>query len=206
MRDIVRRGYDTIAESYLAWSLENDWPGRRLYLGYLLDALDPGSDVLELGCGAGLPATRALVDAGHRVTAVDLSVAQLALARRHVPEAQLVRADMAELELPPASFDAVCAFYSLTHVPRGWHADLLAHIAAWLRPEGIFVASFGCSDNPAQIEEDWLGAPMFMSHFDAATSRTMVEEAGLELVRHELVAQVEHGQEGAFLWVLAKRA
>jgi SAM-dependent methyltransferase len=186
--EIVRAGYDAIAERYLEWSLESDWAARRLYLGYLLDELAPRSDVLELGCGAGLPVTRALVDAGH-----------------HVPEARLVREDMAELDLPPATFDAVCAFYSLTHVPRDGHAELLARILQWLRPGGLFVASFGRSDNPAEIDEHWLGAPMFMSHFDADTSRRMVEQAGFELIRDELVTQIEHGRPGAFLWVLAKR-
>jgi SAM-dependent methyltransferase len=203
--EIVRAGYDAIAERYLEWSLESDWAARRLYLGYLLDELAPRSDVLELGCGAGLPVTRALVDAGHRVTAVDISAAQLELAHRHVPEARLVREDMAELDLPPATFDAVCAFYSLTHVPRDGHAELLARILQWLRPGGLFVASFGRSDNPAEIDEHWLGAPMFMSHFDADTSRRMVEQAGFELIRDELVTQIEHGRPGAFLWVLAKR-
>jgi cyclopropane fatty-acyl-phospholipid synthase-like methyltransferase len=203
--EIVRTGYDAIAERYLAWSLENDWPGRRMYLGYLLDALAPGSDVLELGCGAGVPATKALVDAGHRVTAVDLSEAQLELARRHVPEAKLVHADMTDLELAPASFDAVSAFYSLTHVPRVQHSGLLRRIASWLRTNGLLAASFGRTDNPEQIEDDWLGAPMFMSHFDAETSLSLVERAGFEVVRQELVPQVEHGQDGAFLWVLARR-
>ena len=205
MSEIVRAGYDAIAEQYLAWSLESDWPARRLYLGYLLDALAPRSDVLELGCGAGLPATRMLVDAGHRVTAVDLSATQLDLAKRHVPEAWFIQADMVDVELPLETFDAVCGFYSLKHVPRDRHAELLAKVARWLRPGGLFTASFGRTDNPGEIEEDWLGAPMFMSHFDADTSRRMVEEVGFALIRAELVTQIEHGHEGAFLWVLARR-
>src|SRR6266508_842668 len=206
MNEIVGAGYDAIAERYLGWSLECDWPGRRLYLQSFLAALERPADVLELGCGAGLPVTRALVDAGHRVTAVDLSSAQLELARRHVPKAQLVQADMAELRFPADEFDGVCAFYSLTHVPRDRHAELLAQIAAWLRPQGIFVASFGATDNPRQMESDWLGAPMFFSHFDAETNRRMVEQAGFELVQHELVPQIEHGRECTFLWVVARRS
>ena len=33
-------------------------------------------------------------------------------------------------------FDAICAFYSITHVPREQHALLLRRIASWLRPGG----------------------------------------------------------------------
>jgi SAM-dependent methyltransferase len=204
--DIARAGYDAISERYLEWSLESDWPGRRIYLGYLLDELAPESAVLELGCGAGLPATRALVDAGHRVTAVDLSAAQLDLARRHVPGAHLIRAEMAELELPPAAFDAICAFHSLTHVPRELHAKLIAKIGRWLRPGGVLVASLGWSDNPDQTDEDWLGAPMFFSHFDAHANRELLRRARFELARDEVLSQVEFGQEVRFLWVLARRS
>jgi low temperature requirement protein LtrA len=44
--------------------------------------------VLDLGCGSGLPATRALVDAGHTVIGVDVSREQAERARRNVPEAR----------------------------------------------------------------------------------------------------------------------
>jgi len=49
-----------------------------------------------------------------------------------------------------------------------------------------------------------LGAPMFFSHFDADASAALVKDTGFELLRRELVPQVEHGVEGAFLWVLAR--
>ncbi len=56
-----------------------------------------------------------------------------------------------------------------------------------------------------QVEEDWLGAPMYMSHFDAETSLRMVGEAGFLLEQHELLPQLEHGVEGFFLWIFARR-
>jgi ubiquinone/menaquinone biosynthesis C-methylase UbiE len=204
MKNIVEAGYDAIAERYLEWSLESDWPGRRSYMTHLVDAVPAGADVLELGCGAGIPATRALVDAGLRVTAVDISERQLELARRNVPEARLIKADMTELDLPESSFDAVCAFYSLTHVPRGRHEELLRRIAVWLRRQGIFVASFGGTDNLSEVDEDWFGAPMLFSHFDAATTVVLVENAGFQILRRELIPQVEHGVEGESLWLVAR--
>ena len=50
---VVAEGYDRIASRYLAWS----GPGvvRRQQLDRLLGMLRPGSEVLELGCGAGIP-------------------------------------------------------------------------------------------------------------------------------------------------------
>ena len=93
----------------------------------------------------------------------------------------------------------------MTHVPRERHAELFEHIHSWLRPGGLFVASLGAADEPGDTEEDWLGVPMFFSHYDADTSRRLVKEAGFELASDEIVCQLEHGQECRFLWIVARK-
>ena len=50
----------------------------------------------------------------------------------------------------------------------------------------------------------WLGTTMFFSHFDAATNRTLVENAGLEIARRSS-ARTQNGETVRFLWVLARR-
>ena len=202
--EIVARGYDAIAETYLAWSELDDFPARRRYLEYLLDALPDDSDVLELGCGAGLPVTKALSER-MRVTAVDISRRQLELARTHAPAATFVRANMAELALAEDAFDAVMAVHSVTHVPRESHEDLFRRIHTCLRPGGIFVASLGFDDEPGDFDEDWLGAPMFFSHYDADASRKLLRRVGFEIEVDEVVTQLEHGQTCRFLWVVARK-
>ena len=148
--------------------------------------------------------TRALA-ATCRVTGADISAAQIALAREHMPKATFVQADMTALPFAPASFDAVVAFYALTHVPREEHAALLGRSATWLRPGGLFFATMGASDSPGAVEPDWLGAPMFFSHYDAATNRGLVEQAGLALLDAQVVVEDEDGEPVAFLWVAARK-
>jgi SAM-dependent methyltransferase len=203
-RRIVADGYDRIAERYLAWSGERPSPTRRRWLQRALDAIPAGSDVLDLGCGAGVPMTRALAD-GRRVTGVDLSARQVELARVNVPTATFVQADMTTLELSASSLDAVVAFYSLTHVPREDLPALLERIRGWLRPGGVLVATMGAQDAPDDVEDDWLGVPMFFSHHGAKRNRALVRAAGFEV--EEAVVQEEPGdRHGAlFLWVVARR-
>jgi SAM-dependent methyltransferase len=203
-RRIVADGYDRIAERYRAWSGERPSGTRRTWLGRALDSIPPGSDVLDLGCGSGVPMTRALAE-GRRVTGVDLSARQIELARAAVPEATFRQADMTDLDLPPASLDAVVAFYSITHVPRADLPGLLERIHGWLRPGGVLVATMGAQDSPDEVEEDWLGVPMFFSHHGAKRNRALVREAGFEI--DTAVIEEEPGdRHGAlFLWVLARR-
>jgi cyclopropane fatty-acyl-phospholipid synthase-like methyltransferase len=201
---IVARSYDQIALRYAAWLIEGN-PAMR-FVRELDARLRGGADVLELGCGRGVPVGRELAKR-HRLTGVDISAAQIELARHHVPEASFIHADYTELEVAPASFDAVVAILTLTHVPREEHADLLVRIAGWLREGGFLLCSLGAADAPGSIEHDWLGAPMFFSHYDADTNRRLVREAGFELLIDEIVAMHEEGHgEARFLWVLAQRA
>jgi len=200
---IVAEGYDTMAARYLAWSDLRPSPTRLRYLALALELIPPGSDVLDLGCGAGVPMTAALAE-GRTVIGVDISETQLEMARRNVPGATFLQADMTTLTFEPASFDAVVAFYSLTHVPRDEQAQLLERIRAWLRPGGLFLASMGADDEPGDVEPDWLGVEMYFSHFGAKANRRLVEGAGLVIERSVLAVEPEDRHDARFLWVVGR--
>jgi SAM-dependent methyltransferase len=201
-REIVARGYDQIADRYLAWS--TDHSVRRRWLDELRRALPPPARVLDLGCGAGVPVARWLIAAGYAVTGIDGSTVQIERARANVPEGEFRVADMTTFSLEPESFDAVVATYSITHVPRDLHAELFRRTSGWLRPGGLFVASLGAGDSP-DWRGEWLGAEMCFSHFDAGTNLRLLDEAGFAVERSEVVTEDEDGGPVSFLWVLAQR-
>lgn len=195
----VERGYDAIAARYAEVTRAGRGPGTyfRTFLDDVLSRLPERGRVLDLGCGAGLVSAELVRRA--RVVGLDRSAAQLALARSNAPGAILVRGDIAEVGIAPASFDAVVAFWSLIHVRRDLHARVLTAIRSWLRPGGLFAGTLGSGDNPEGREPDFFGAAMAWSHFDAETNERMLREAGFELERAEVIAdEGEHP-----LWVLA---
>jgi SAM-dependent methyltransferase len=173
-------------------------------LRQLESILPPHAAVLDLGCGSGIPIAKHLSELGHQLLGVDISARQVALAGRNARQAHFVCSDMMDVELPPASFDAVAAFFAITHVPRDEHPSLLARIFRWLRPGGWFVGSFGTRRTNG-VQNDWLGVPMFFSHFDAATNRRLVRRSGFKVVRDEIVAHEEDGRPVKFLWIIAQR-
>jgi SAM-dependent methyltransferase len=200
---IVAAGYDAMAQRYLEWSALRPSAVRLEYLQRAIELIPRGSDVLELGCGAGIPMTLTLA-AERRVTGVDISATQIELARQNVPAATFVQADMTALEFPAASFDAVVAFYSLTHVPRDEQPELIRRIRGWLRPAGVFIASMGADASPDEVEADWLGVPMFFSHFGARRNRSLVEDAGLVVEEARIRAEPEDRHDARFLWIVAR--
>ena len=91
---------------------------RSRQVSYLMKELPCGSDLLDLGCGAGYPTTKRLAE-HFAVTGVDISQRQVERARRDIPEATFIRADMTSLRLWRCSFDAVTAFFSIISRPSG---------------------------------------------------------------------------------------
>ena len=162
----------------------------------------PRGRVLDLGCGAGLPSTRRLAEA-FSLVGVDISAEQIARARQNVPGAELIHADLRDVDFPAASFDGVCALYSIAHIPRDHHARLFRSVRRWLRPGGVFLASLGSGDLP-EWTGDWLGVPMFFSSHSAGENRRLLDEAGLEAVHDEIVTMREPEGEVTFHWVIRR--
>ena len=203
-RQIVARGYDRILEEYSEWAPRVRVEERARYTAVLLERLPPGAEVLELGCATGLPTTRQLSER-FSVTGVDISARQIAAARENVPAARFIHADMTALDFPPSSFDAVAAFYSFIHLPRQDQPALLRKVAAWLRPGGLLVATMGSQAVEAGLEEDWLGAPMYWSSYDAETNQRLVQEVGFSILSAREETAEEFGQPVTFLWVIAEK-
>jgi ubiquinone/menaquinone biosynthesis C-methylase UbiE len=202
---LVGEGYDEIADRFADWRDRIVGDPRDRWREELTSRLADGARVVELGCGDGSRDTRALAER-FRVTGVDIAAEQIARARANVPEAEFVQTDFVELELEPASVDAVAAFYVLNHVPRDLLAPLLARVHSWLVPGGYFLAAFGTSDTEAWIG-DWLGTTMFFSSFPPDTTRRLLLDTGFELVLDEIGRMREPMPDGdvGFHWVLARR-
>ena len=205
-RSIVGKGYDSIAAKYLSYRASAFTDEEGAFLDRVCAGIPANVDVLELGCGAGEPITSVLARRA-RVTAIDISERQLALARERVPDAAFVLADIADVEFRPSSFAAVVAFASITHVPRDSHATLFQRIASWLRPNGIFAGELGRGDNPGELASDWMGAPMYWSHFDADHTLGLLRDAGFDIEEAGAVRGLEpDGSSSDWLGVIARRS
>ena len=103
----------------------------------IVEPLASGRDVLEVGCGTGLILAR-LARSAKSARGVDLSPGMLERAKQRGLEVS--EASATALPFPDASFDVVCSFKVLAHVPDIELA--LSEMARVCRPGGHVVAEF----------------------------------------------------------------
>lgn len=122
-----------------------DWSAymRDTVVGPLLEGLDLGDNMLEVGPGPGA-ATDFLRGRVRSLTALELDpVAATALSDRFAgTNVEVITGDCGNSGLPDGSFDSIASFTMLHHVPsaRSQHA-VLAEAFRMLRPGGLLVGS-----------------------------------------------------------------
>lgn len=185
-RSGLAEAFDAIGDRY-----DEAFPhkeGQLIAGAWLAKQLPPGSRVLDLGCGTGLPTARQLVDAGHHVVGTDLSPVMLDLFRRNVPEAECHRVDIADMErreLGP--FDGVAAFFSLLMLPQVEIPYALRMLHGQLRAGGPLALGMVEADvNDFSIP--FLGNTIRVSGYLRDDLRRIVRDAGFEIAGEESYA------------------
>jgi len=203
---LVEESYNQIAEKYLKkFRLGSDANKHTVkYLKLLIKLLPRNSKILDLGCGAGIPATKILAQY-YKVVGVDISEKQIRLARKNVPEAKFIKADMLEVDFPNNSFDAIVSLYAIIHISRQYHRKLLKKIWRMLKAGGYFLATMGVTDLKEAKEENWLGAPMYWSHFGKKENITMLKKIGFRILKTRVEIEREMDEEVRHLYVLARK-
>jgi SAM-dependent methyltransferase len=99
-----------------------------------------GRDVLDVACGVGY-GSALLADVAARVVGGDVDEASIAYARGRydVPNVEFRVLDAMALPFPDASFDTVCSFETIEHLPD--RERYLREVGRVLRPNGTYLVS-----------------------------------------------------------------
>lgn len=193
--EFVRKGYNKIAKEYPA--------NRHIFknskeLEEFASYLSENAKILDVGCGAGVPVTKFLVECGFDVTGVDFSESMLKLARKNVPKAKFIKKDMTKMDFEDDSFDGLTAFYSVFHVPREKHFSLFKSFHRILKDQGVMMICIGGDEWEGTAE--YFGTEMFWSHYSSEKSLQLVKDAGFQIIWDKHL--VRGGEEQ--YWILAR--
>jgi SAM-dependent methyltransferase len=185
-------GYEAAAEAFQAFR-EDARVGADAVATWAR-TLPSGAEVLELGCGAGVPVTEQLARAGCAVWGIDASPALLSRFRERFPQCQSVCEDLAASQLFGRTFDAAIAVGVIFLLSPDTQRQLICQVATSLAPGGEFL--FTAPGSPARWNDILTGKP---SHgLGTVAYATALDAAGLALVR-------EFEDEGANHYFLARK-
>jgi SAM-dependent methyltransferase len=221
---ISRKGYDAAALTYNSWTTSQP-SSRLLWLNKLLSLLTPpppatliasNPNIVELGCGAGIPTTLHIAQQAGRVSGFDISETQISLARQHFEAAglpadasnpagqiQLEAQDMLDISLDDSIVDAVCAFYSIIHLSVKDQQELLRRVHGWLMTGGYVLFNVGTERNlDGNVKEDWHGMAAYWASLGGRGTEQALKEIGFEVV--EMEREIVEG-DGDFTWFIARK-
>lgn len=170
------REYDLIADWFVA--ARGPTIGRPEIVA-LADLLTPHADVLDLGCGAGVPITEELIRRGLCVYGVDSSAKLLDRFRARFPSVPVECATLQASTFFGIQFDAAVAWGVLFHLSADDQALIIDKVARSLRPGGHFIFTSG---DVAGVREGTMGGEIF-SYLSLGSTRyvELLDRAGLRL-------------------------
>ncbi|RYD55142.1 MAG: class I SAM-dependent methyltransferase, partial [Sphingomonadales bacterium] len=148
----------------------------RGWLDRFLLAVPKDGHILDLGCGAGEPVGRYMIDRCYHITGVDISAKMIGFSRMRFPRHIWLHADMRKAVMS-RSFEGILAWDSLFHLNHDDQSAMLTRMAGWLEPGGAMLFNTG----PARGEA--IGCQFDEAIYHASLAphdyRALFEELGL---------------------------
>lgn len=178
MRETVRE-YDLIAAWY---SSERDDQTGMPEVSALAASISRGSIVLDIGCGNGIPITRAVLNAGHAAVGLDSSSEMLARFRHNCPEASAVKGTVQLCPFADEMFDAAVAWGVMFHLNPEDAVQAIANVSRVLKFGAPFLFTSGDVDGSQAKEGKMNGVTFRYFSYSVDGYRRILCDHGFALV------------------------
>jgi SAM-dependent methyltransferase len=161
--------YDRLADEYVRRIYDElqHKPLDRQILDQFAARVQSAGLVCDLGCGPGHVA-RYLHERGVWVCGIDLSSELVERARRLNLGIEFQQGDMYALDVADATWSGIAAFYSIIHIPRIDHLQVLSEMRRVLREDGLLLLAFHLGNEVRHFDELWGQVVSIDFHFFSA--------------------------------------
>lgn len=140
----------------------------------------PHGTIGDIGCGTGAT-SRIFAERGLDVIGIDLSPNMIAEARRLNPHLNFRIGSMTQLDFDDGELDAICAWYSVIHIPDELLSQVFSEFQRVLRTDGWAMLAFQVGDQPRTFKEifgEQVALTFYRRQPDVVAQ--LLDEAGLE--------------------------
>lgn len=141
------REYDLIADWYASERVDTTVDGSGVpEVMALAASIHPGGRVLDVGCGHGVPLTKALLASGHRVVGIDSADNMLRRFRVNCPQAPAVMCTAQACPFADETFGAAVAWGVLFQLKQAEQVEVIASVSRVLKTGAPFLFTAGYAD------------------------------------------------------------
>lgn len=138
-----------------------------------------GREILDLGCGSGLPIARYLGERNREITGVDGAASMVALFKENLPDQTVINADMRGLALNK-QFNGLIAWNSFFHLNPDDQKAMFSVFSDHCAPGAPLLTTTGSSEGEAIGHVN--GAPVYHASLAPETYRALFDEAGFDVI------------------------
>lgn len=202
MPSLNRDSYNKVARQWSAARI--GFYGReRDYLDLLLEGLETGCRILDLGCGTGRPMAEYLLSKGFRVTGVDQAENLVRIAREFLPQGQWIVSTIENYAFDEV-FHAAILWDSLFHIERELHARILGNVVAKLPAQGRLMLTVGGSAHPA-FTDLMFGEKFFYDSHSPGVVEKLLDELGCRILLAEFMNVPTAGRDKGRYAIVAEK-
>jgi len=143
--------------------------------------LKDGANVLDLGCGSGIPVAQYLVQHKLHVTGVDTSPTMISLCRERFPEQEWIVADMRSVSLP-RRFDGILGWDSYFFLEPDSQRRMFDVFAAHAGPRCILM--FNTGPQHGEAIGSYRGEALYHASLAPQEYRSLLDRIGFEVLEH----------------------
>ncbi len=131
---------------------------------FFLKSIPPESEILDLGCGTGIPFGKYTADRGFKLTGIDFSEEMITMAEQNVPQGTFKVQSMEKLK-GYEKYDAIFASYSLQLLSPSSFLKVTELCSKILKHDGLFYLSLNESKTKHGDYAVFMGERMFFRDY-----------------------------------------